>query len=155
MNKSKLVQRTIEARKLVRNKGVTLLVGDQTELVNVNNMRLLRNITKSEAITIANAMTEFKHEWSVLLCVFGRDETGEEYIKTLDVSPGVLCYSEQIHESVASVHEELITKFNPNHLVNVGWLATPNEDPFNEDKVKGLFTTLNAWDNIAPWEQDA
>lgn len=90
MNKSKLVQRTIAARKKVRNIGVTLLAGDMTELVDMRALRLIRGITKSEAVSIANDMTEFKHRWSVLLCVFGRNQSGENYIKTYDVSPGAL-----------------------------------------------------------------
>lgn len=151
-NKSKLVERAMRVRKRVRNLGITLLVGDKCEIVNMNTNRIMMGKNRTQVGELLRDMTQTKHKWSVLLCVFGRTETGEEYIKTLDVAPPVPCYSNEITEALQAEHSKLYDSFNKNHFVNIGWIAKPNDGEFDEEKVKELFTKLGAFENIAKWE---
>jgi len=150
MNKSKLVQRTIEARKRVRNLAITLLPGDKISVINMNTLKMP---IVPDAKSLMIDMTQVKHNWSVLLCIFGRCPVTGEYWKTLDVSPGQLIYSNQIEDSLREHHEGMVNNFNKKHFVSIGWIAKPNKHEFNNDDMYKLFQELGAWDYLAKWEQ--
>ncbi len=150
-NPSKLIQERNRARKNVRNLAITLLPGDKCSIVNMNTYKAPA-LSKEKAVQLMHDMTKVKHEWSVLLCVFGRCPIDGEYWKTLDVSPGCKIYSSQINEALGEHHGNMIKNFNENHFVALGWIAKPNDELFDNEKVYDLFHELGAWKYKAKWE---
>lgn len=151
MNKSKLVQQTISARKNVRNMAITMLPGDRCSIVNMSNYTE-PCMPKSKAESLLHDFTQIKHDWSVLLCVFGRCPVSGEYWKTFDVAPEGKCYSAQINESLNEYHRKLLKGFNMNHFVSLGWIATPTNKLFDNNAVYDMFHLLGAFEYVAKWE---
>lgn len=152
-NKSKLVQRNIEARKNVRNLAIALLPGDKCSIINMNTMKA-PSMSKQKAVAIMHDFCEIKHNWSVLLCLFGRTQAGEEYWETLDVAPPGKFYSNQINDSLREWHEKMLADFNDQQFVSIGWIAKPNSGLFDNDSIFDLFKELGAWEYLARWEQE-
>lgn len=151
MNKSKLVQQNIRARKNVRNLAITLLPGDKCSVVNMNTYKAPA-LSLHKAKKIMRDFCEVKHEWSVLLCVFGRSPIDGEYWKTLDVAPDGKYYSNQINDSLRHHHDEMLKNFNMDHFLSLGWIAKPNAKLFDNDKVFKMFYEMGAFEYLAPWE---
>lgn len=151
-NKSKLVQRTIKARRNVRNLAITSLPGDQCTIVNINSYNI-PSMSASQAQVMMHDFTQVKHNWSVLLCVFGASPHEGAYWKTLDVSPSNKIYASQMEAALRAKHEELFNGFNMEHFVSIGWIAKPTTALFDNDAVYKLFDKLGAWNYTAPWER--
>ena len=151
MNKSKLVQQTIAARKRVRNLAITLLPNDTCSVINMSTYKAPA-LRKEDAVRIVNDFTGYKHNWSALLIVFGRCPVQGRYWKTLDVAPDGKFYSSQINEALSHHHEKLVESFNTKHFVSLGWIARPSDGLFDNDKLYDMFNELDAWDYLAEWE---
>ena len=150
-NKSKLVQRTMLARKNVRNLAITLLPEDKCEIINMNTMKS-PDMTREQAVSTMRDFTEFKHSWSVLLFVCGRCPVNGSYWKTLDVAPPRAMYSSQLEDSLRVHHEQMVKDFNTTQFVSLGWIARPTDALYDNDAMYDLFMRLGAWEFLSPWE---
>ena len=150
-NKSKLVQRTILARKNVRNLAITLLPEDKCSVINMNTLEAPA-MTRDQAVALMHDMTEVKHSWSVLLFVCGRCPLEGSYWKTLDVAPPRAMYSSQLEYSLRVHHEQMVKDFNTTQFVSLGWIARPVDALYDNDAMYDLFMRLGAWEFLSPWE---
>ena len=151
-NKSKLVQKTIAARRKVKNLAITLLPGDKCSVVNMTSYSV-PPMDHNESISIMHDLTGIKHKWSTLLCVFGRCPINGAYWKTLDVSPGFACLSSDLEIALRNSHKTIVEGFNMRHFVSLGWIAKPSDALFDNNEVYKLFDRLGAWEHLAEWER--
>lgn len=147
--------RVIRDRKLAsiftQSLGITQLPGDKSDIVDMDTLKVCKRITQHRI----NDLTKHQHKWSVLLCVFGRTNEGEEYFKTEEVIAPRICYQNEIGESMNGLHNEMYKQFNKNHFVSLGWVACPHDREFNLDDMQKLFTDLGAWEYLNKSESES
>jgi len=90
--------------------------------------------------------------WTVYCAVFCRDATGSEYMKSLEVSVSVPCLHDTLFDSMPDEHLKLLRGCNENHVINVGWLASPDGVHLDEAQAGAIFNKHDAWDALASWE---
>ena len=139
-NKMKLA--TNMANAFVKYMGVSYLPNNNCELIDFDKHQVLKNSRPTQV----TYMTQFQYNWNVLLMVYGRDELGNDYMKTEEVAAARKCYSGDIHEAINEAHDRLYQNFNKNHFVSLGWLASPKNRIWDYEKVTDLMSKLGAWD---------
>ncbi len=96
--------------------------------------------------TLVNAITQVPFHWCVMLAAFGIDSNGKKYFKSTVVRTTSRYYHRDINAMLIEYHEKLLAGFNKNHLVQTGWVASPNRDDWSEDDGAGIFEMFNPWE---------
>jgi len=91
-----------------------------------------------------NLISTMRHQWSVFIAVFGIDQFGKYYMKSNEISVNKPTYQVDMITTLNDAHSNLIKEFNPEHLISVGWLATPYLKIWNESKAFTLLESLGA-----------
>ena len=91
-------------------------------------------------------------KWTVYCAVFCRDASGSEYMKAIEVGVDAPCLHDTLFDSMPDEHLKLLRGCNDNHVVNVGWLASPDGISITEAEAGAIFDKHNAWDALASWE---
>jgi len=85
--------------------------------------------------------------WSITIAAFGRDQTGEEYMKT-EVHHFQQKYAQSdLMHYLNEEHEKLINSMNRQHFIGVGWIASPEQKEFADKDAIKIFTDFGAFEN--------
>ena len=132
-------------RRAVKDLGVVFVLND-TKYADVVNLRTKQKVSLNNDL---DQVIRFKaHPWNLLLAVFCKDNFGKEYIKMSITRADKPCLQRELDESASKRHAELIRSCNENHLVGVGWIATPYECEFpkeNDPIYESIFDMYGAW----------
>jgi len=137
------------ANAYVKYMGVSFLPESNCSLIDLDKYNVL---TKKTANTV-EFLTGHRYNWQMLLIVFCRDNNGLEYFKTAEIESSRKCFSHEIHDSTTIAHELLVSEQNRQHVVSIGWLASPRAREWDYDLTGDLFTGLGAWNYLAKHEQ--
>ncbi len=102
-----------------RDIGVISLPGDKN--CHIVDMDLL-TVKKKVSQLMADRITKFQHQWTVLLCVFGRGHDGKEYFKTQEVVTPRPCYHNEIDASLSAAHHKMTMDLTSGILFLLGGL---------------------------------
>lgn len=132
-------------RRVVKDLGVVFVLND-TKYADVVNLKTKRKVELNSALD--EVIRLIPHKWSLLLSVFCVDSFGEKYIKWDVGTADKMCLQRQLDESASKKHADLIRRCNENHLIGIGWIATPYECAFPEENdpvYESIFDSYGAW----------
>lgn len=112
-----------------------------------------RNFEK-ETLTMreVNALNQVPHKWQVhVLCTL-RDHCGRDYIQSQELIFNNEYYCADISDLVNEKMHEFVKTCNQNHMVNVGWVATPCMNELSDEDLAKIMDKLGAWDFLAKHE---
>lgn len=104
--------------------------------------------------TIADSFHSIPFKWHVYLAVMCRTQTGEEYIQSEEMNFPAPYRRDIIQDMLNKRHDELIRTCNPEHVLNIGWIASTTPHKFDDKHCNKLFTSQDGWDYLAKWEMD-
>jgi hypothetical protein len=108
----------------------------------------LINLKTNSVVPINNTklkmITELRHKWSVFIAVFGIDSQNQYYMKSNEVIVANPVFQSELSDTLNTHHQTLCSQFNPNHLISVGWLATPYSKVWDEQKAFKVLENLGA-----------
>ena len=93
-----------------------------------------------------------KLPWNSLCMVLCRSQLNEEYIKSVVVRSLVPETQPVLAEVLNKHHQQLLQEANPQHMVNVGWVASPGGREIPLPVAYKIMAALESWDCLAPWE---
>lgn len=102
--------------------------------------------------TIFKSMFTANFNWVYQLNVFCRTQQGEEYTALMEVGSPHPCLHSQLLNSLNVYHKELISKCNPLHILNIGYVASIGKESVDPEIVNKIYEQLNVYDALSPWE---
>lgn len=94
-----------------------------------------------------------KLPWNSLCMVLCRSQLNEEYIKSLVVRSLVPETQPNLADALNREHQQLLEGVNPQHFINVGWVASPGGLEIPLPVASKIMLALGGWDCLAPWEK--
>ena len=132
-------------------KGGKILIcgnGGMSELVSIKTGSKIR-----AGMSLVKAVTEIPFKWSVYCAVMGRTETGQEYTKAFQVVTETACTQYNLANQLNQLHQDFVKdEISPRHIVNVGWLADPHGNEWDEAQAEAIFRKMGAFDGAAQWQ---
>jgi hypothetical protein len=136
------------AQIFTKNLAVTFLPGEKCNIIDMTTLKKCDGLSSRRLYDI----TQHQHKWTIMLIVFGRTETGDEYFKCEEAVSPRPCYQHEIGDSMNQVHRRLYDNFNKNHFISLGWIACMHDREFDLDEMMKLFTELGAFEYITKHE---
>ena len=121
--------------------------GQAPELWDIKNMTKVR---PSE--TDINAMSKVAHQWSILISAICRDQDGNEYAKSTQITTSEPYLQSDLTEVLGEHHKQLLEECNPSHKVNAAWIARPDQIDWDENTAGGIYKMMGAWDTLSKQE---
>lgn len=122
--------------------------GGMSELVSIKTGSKIR-----AGMSLVKAVTEIPFKWSVYCAVMGRTETGQEYTKAFQVVTETACTQYNLANQLNQLHQDFVKdEISPRHIVNVGWLADPHGNEWDEAQAEAIFRKMGAFDGAAQWQ---
>jgi len=103
-----------------------------------------QHIIKPSEAMIASAARP--HNWSCYISVFGRNQLGEEYMKSEQIFTPAKYYQADLAPVFEEHHSKLIKQMPEHHLCGVGWIASTRGEELSEAEAGRIFTKLGAWE---------
>ena len=108
-------------------------------------------------------LSEVPHYWSVFIAVFCRDQYGKTYMKAEEHRLTTKYIQRQVVDYFNTEHSRIFAAANQNHVIGVGYLASPMGDSLRRSEAFHLFEKLggfNRWREpttgniyvVEPWE---
>ncbi|QPG06932.1 hypothetical protein IT774_07465 [Salinimonas marina] len=89
-------------------------------------------------------ISQLRHQWTVYIAVFGINVFGKHYSKSEEIQVTHPQFQRDMVETLNTHHKKLVDGFNPNHLLSVGWLATPYIYEWREEQAFKMLESLGA-----------
>lgn len=132
-----------ERKALLRLYRVAVVTVDPSGRQGLIDWRTCKNIAPGR--TIAEAVCDIAHHWTIYLACFCIDDKGERYIKPLEIAPEGIYLSDDLAEVIRHYYTELRASCNPRHLVGSGWVANPSGKSLTEHEAAMIFEAVGAW----------
>lgn len=97
---------------------------------------------------IGSAIYEIAHQWTIYLSCMCRGQDGEEYLKSVEVSPDGIHLAPNLSDVIEHFYVELRKSCNATHMVASGWIAVPYQVELKEDQAAKLFKAAGAWNQV-------
>lgn len=94
---------------------------------------------------VVDAIFDVAHHWTIYISGMCVDQTGVEYLKSVEIAPIGIYLASQLTEAIEHHYTELRDSCNPQHLVAYGWIAIPAEVSLEEHQAAKLFVAAGAW----------
>lgn len=98
--------------------------------------------------TIAEAVCEIAHNWTIYLAAFCIDDKGDKYIKPLEIAPEGIYVSDDLTDVIKHYYGELRASCNPKHMIGSGWVANPSGKSLTEHEAMMIFEAVGAWNQV-------
>jgi hypothetical protein len=95
--------------------------------------------------TIVRLISGLRHQWSILIAVFGIDDNNQKYMKSEELSVAMPIYQADMIDTLNRHHVNLGKRFNHKHLLSYGWLATPYSKEWDEKEAFNLLNSIGAF----------
>lgn len=134
------------SRALLRSNHAAVVNLDPSGWQGMVNYRNLKRIPPG--VAIANAICDITHHWTIYLAALCIDQTGQRYIKSVEIAPQGMYKAEALTEVIEQTYTALVDEQNPAHLVGSGWIAMPAAVSLDEEQAAKVFETVGAWQQI-------
>lgn len=127
--------------------------------VSGNTVKHLISLKHKKQVLVTPSLDHAAHrirwQWTVLISVFCRDQSGQQYVKSQELAPaGEFLYSE-LAETLNDMHCEFLnTAVDARQVIGVGWMAVPRRESLDENLAGEIYSLLGAFDGLANWEQE-
>lgn len=101
-----------------------------------------KNITGRKVV---DAVCDIPHRWTIYISGMRIDQSGSEYLKSVEVAPEGMHLASQLTEVIEHYYGELRDSCNAKHLVAYGWIAIPAEISLDEAQAAKVFAAAGAW----------
>ncbi|WP_085696313.1 hypothetical protein [Pseudomonas sp. B26(2017)] len=108
-------------------------------MIDWRKCRQIRNVT------IANALCDIPHRWTIYIAAFGINELGDRYMKSKEIQPVGMYRTDSLNDVIEHFYDELRDGSNPNHHVAMGWLAVPALVEIEESQASAVFEAAGVW----------
>lgn len=130
------------AQSAVRGYGVAFVTGrPHVEAIHVASGRVLPAPSRS----LARALAEAPHIWTVLMSVMWRDEAGRERYEHELLTTAVRYRQASLVEFLNEQHQRLFTRVGDVELVGAGWIAIPEKTDISGTYADGIYSQLGIW----------
>jgi hypothetical protein len=128
---------------ILRLESVAVVCVETTERQGLINWKNCKSIKPSP--TIANAVCDIAHRWTILVGVMCEAPDGSQYLRSEEASPQGMYLAAHLSDVIAKVHDDFRATANPNHVVSSGWLAIPYEAEVTEAQAAKVFAAVGGW----------
>lgn len=132
-----------ERKALLRLYRVAVVTVDPSGRQGLIDWRTCKNIAPGR--TIAEAVCDIAHHWTIYLAAFCIDDKGHRYTKAVEVAPEGIYVSDDLAEVIRVFYSELRDGCNPRHMVASGWIANPSGHQLSEEDAARIFEAVGAW----------
>ena len=94
---------------------------------------------------LVEAVCEVAHHWSIYLAALCCDQSGQRYMKSVEVEPEGVFLAKRLDAVIEHYTDELKAGCNPAHFVGVGWIAVPDAVTLAEAQAAAIFDVVGAW----------
>lgn len=94
---------------------------------------------------IVDAIFDIPHRWTIYISGMCIDQSGSEYLKSLEISLNGVYLANQIDDAIEHYYRELRASCNRQHLVAWGWIAIPADVSLDEELAANVFAAAGAW----------
>lgn len=94
---------------------------------------------------VADAVCDISHPWVIYIGAFCIDQSGQRYIKAIEVTPQGIYRSDALAGVIEENYRALLDTCNPAHVVSSGWIANPNGVSLTEEQADRIFEACGAW----------
>lgn len=126
-----------------------LLGSNNVAIVRVGSEQMVMNWRNLKQISVGHLLqrgiNELPHHWTIYLAVFCRSQTGERYIKPVEIAPAGQYKAEHLTAVLQDQITQLRGTCNPAHVLMTGWIATPYPRSLTEEEADRVFDQLNPW----------
>jgi hypothetical protein len=98
--------------------------------------------------SVVDAIFDVAHHWTIYISRMCIDQTGVEYLKSVEIAPEGLYFASQLTDAIEHYYTELRDSCNPKHLVAYGWIAIPSATSLDEERAAKLFAAAGAWNQV-------
>ena len=133
------------SRGAVKNLATVFILNDN-KYANLISLKTGKNVDIDS--TLDKAIRKVEHMWSVMTAVFCVKASGEQYIKYSVLHAERPCIQAHLDKNASEVHTKLIRSCNENHIIGIGWIATPYKYDFPDeldDFYESIFDRYGAW----------
>ena len=71
---------------------------------------------------LGECLTSAALKWDLMVCVLGRRQDGQEYVKTETVTTPCAYFNQDMTSVYYERVSDMVANFNPRHLVATGWI---------------------------------
>ena len=137
-----LKQLDLVAKQALKNAAVGYVTGGEgCKLVDLRSGQ-----PSNASYTTVRLISTLRHEWSVLIAVFGIDSSGQKYMKSEEITVTRPCFQSELIDTLNEKHAALGKNFNQAHLINYGWIGTTYVKNWDEAEAFDLLTNLGAFE---------
>lgn len=129
-------------RALVRINHAAVVDVDAAELQVMINWRNCRQIVNR---TIADAICDIAHQWTVYVSAMCVDQTGMRYLKSVELAPQGNYLAAHLADVVEAHYLELLKGCNSAHVIGCAWIAIPDQVELDEAHASRIFDAVGAW----------
>lgn len=116
---------------------------ESTERQGLINWKNCKSIKPSP--TIANAVCDIAHRWTILVGVMCEAPDGSQYLRSEEASPQGMYLAAHLSDVIAKVHDDFLATANPRQVVSSGWLAIPYDVELSEARAAKVFAAVGGW----------
>jgi len=127
------------SRALLRSSHIAVLNVDPGGRQGMINWKQAKRIPPGR--DLANALCDIPHRWSIYIAALCRDQTGQRYMKSVEVAPQGIYLAAHLTDVIEAYYSEIRRDCNPAHLVGSGWIAIPAEVTLGEAQAFRIFDT--------------
>lgn len=107
------------------------------------NWKTCQNISAGR--TVAEAVCDIAHNWTIYLAAFCVDDKGQRYMKAAEVAPRGIYRSDDLSAVLVEHYTALVQGSNPNHRIGSGWIAIPSKTSLDDEQADRIFEACGAW----------
>jgi len=90
--------------------------------------------------------------WSSMCLVMCRDQLGNNYLQSLDISSKEPYTYTQLAATLNEQHQRLLDNANPMHVIGVGWISSANGKTVEDETAYSIMEELGGWELKAKWQ---
>ncbi|MBP5969919.1 hypothetical protein [Pseudomonas iridis] len=132
-------------RSLVRTNHVAVVNIDPSGRQGMVNYRSLKSIAPGN---IGQAVCEITHRWTIFLSALCINQSGDRYLKSVEVEPDGMYLSDHLEEVIEHCYREVLASANPQHVVASGWIAIPDTVSLDDAQAYQIFEAVGAWNQV-------
>lgn len=124
----------------------TVFILNEDKYANLIDLRTGKTVTIDS--TLDEAIRKVEHLWSIMTAVFCVKSCGEQYIKYKILHSERPCIQAHLDTTASENHANLIRSCNENHIIGIGWIATPYKYDFPDELdefYESIFDRYGAW----------
>lgn len=137
------------SRAMLRSNHIAVIDLEAQDLQTLINWKKASLISTNARTALVEAICDVPHHWTVYIAGIHRSQSGEQYIKSEEVSLQGVYLAKHLDGVLEQFCEQLRARCNPTHLLGMGWIATPYDLTLDEAQAASLFEAFGAWLTLA------